>query len=553
MRETFRPGWRIFNTITFLLSVLGWVAALHQIKSLSQIVTDEPLRTRTLILATVILPPLAVALFGKNDFARLFLVLMTIFNIITVSLIFLSLFIVIYSDNSAPWQNGLFIYLMSLGGLFAIAIYYGYLIRPCYSLLPSLIPIGRWKAYRQQVIYSLRLWSGQWKSHEEPRATAAGEKPYFTHSARYRLALGWLSFAVGVVLLIITLFSLINEEFVPAICRLEFSTAWHIIRNFQTTPPGDWLSTAFHATYTLSILIAGLFCFFIFGYFWSQWQRENVLIYRTPLLQHMTPSDLLLLRSFSDDVKFVSRKQRIWTILFNLYQWSFTFEELIVNRLKYLGRVRLLDVAQSREKLLRRWWLKVIRKIPGPNSLRKLSIEISLAVWPKLRQLLISVFPAVWYKLPAKGGVRYYIEARRDEKKWQEEIEKAMSLARVIVVLLGTTDSLFWEMGRIEQLHLTRKTLFVMPPLMRDKDYRARWQQFIDFVCATHDYDRRLLEKLNPKNILAVSILENTMVIITGKNRSQTFYESALDVATILVITDPAQSAKIISKYLRQT
>lgn len=552
VRETFNAGWRIFNAITFLLSVLLWLAALHQIESLSQIITDEPLRTRTLILATVILPPLAVALFGKRDFARLFLVLMTIFNTLTLSLCLLILFIVIYRDNSTPWRNGAFIFLVVMVGVIVVGLYLRYLIRPCYLLLSSLLPFGRWKAYRQQLVYSLRLWSGEWKSLQEERESGVGEKLYLMPGSRYRLALGWLSFTIGMIILIASMFGLVNDEFVPALGRLEFSRAWHMISGFQLTPPGDWPSTVAHAAYSLCTFAVSFFFFFMFGYFWTQWQRENLLIYRTPLLQHMTAADLLLLRSFGDDVKFVSRRQRFWTLPFNFYQWTFTFEEMIVKRLKYLGRVRALDMAEDREKLLRKWWRKVIKQTPRQMSLRKLLIRTSGAVWPGLRHLLISVFPAVWYKLPAKGGVRYYIEAQRNEKKWQEEIEKAMSLARVIVVLLGTTDSLIWEMERIEQLRLTRKTLFVMPPLIREKNSRVRWQQFIDLVCATLDAEKGLLEKLNLRDVLAVCILEETMVVITGTGGpSQTFYESALDVAMILIVTDAAQVGKIIPKYLQ--
>jgi hypothetical protein len=105
-------------------------------------------------------------------------------------------------------------------------------------------------------------------------------------------------------------------------------------------------------------------------------------------------------------------------------------------------------------------------------------------------------------------------------------------------------------MERIEQLGLSGKTLFVMPPLVRKKNYRARWQQFTDFVCATHEYDRRLLGKVNPKRVLAAVVRDDTLVIITARRNSKTFYESALDVAAILAVADPAQSVEMIPKYL---
>jgi len=169
----------------------------------------------------------------------------------------------------------------------------------------------------------------------------------------------------------------------------------------------------------------------------------------------------------------------------------------------------------------------------------------------RLRRFLISVFPAVWDKLPAQGGVRYYVEAKPGEKKWQGEVEKAMRLARLVIVQLGTTPSLAWEMERIEQLRLSGKTLFVTPPLILKKNYRARWQQFTDFLCATRRHDRRPLDEVNPKRVLAVIVREDTLVIITARRNSAPFYESTLDVAAILAVADPAQSAKLIPKYLK--
>jgi hypothetical protein len=536
VRETFHPGWRAVTTIIFLFSVFFWWAAAHQLKSLSPLVEDEALRTRTLVLAAATLIPLTVALFRRNDFARLFFVLALLLNTVTITLLLLLLAVGLVP--SVPSWEGMTMLLALIGVLFFLMVYDRYLVTPCYVLSRSLMPFGRWKAYRQQVVYVLRLWSGEWKGVEPSREAGAGERLYPTSGALYRLALGALSFAVGIVICIAAVFGLLNEEFLPAAGRLELSRAWHLLTSFQLTNPtelstGSWV---FQAVTSILVLLLGFFCFFIFGYFRTQWRRENLLIHRTPLLQHMTPSDLLLLRSFSDDVKYVGRHQSIWTLIFKAYSWEFTFEQLIVNRLKYLGQVRLLDVQEEREGLVKKRGLRLIARLLGAGTLRR---------------LLISLFPAVWYRLPAQGGVRYYIKAVGGRREWEEEMEKAMSLARLIVVLLGTTPSLNWEMKRIEQLRLSGKTLFVMPPLILKKNYLARWQRFVELVCVPRGYDRRLLlEKVHPKRVLAVVVRENTLVIITGKTGTQRFYESALDVAALLAVGDPAQSAGMIPKYL---
>ena len=538
VRRTFRPGWRMFVTITFLLCILVWWMAINRIRDLASIVADDSLRLQTLILAAVLLPILTVAFFRKDDFARIIFAVATLFILITLLPFFL---LAVYAIATSPSLDRVAMIFLFAMVFMTLALCWDSLIRQCYVLFLSLIWFSRLKAYRHQVLYSLRLWSGQWKSSEESQGVEAGEKPHPTPGAYYRLAAGGIWFLLGIIIVPLALFGLFNVEFLPAIYHLEFSKAWSMLRYFQTTisPSLDTFWAEFlDAMNAMPVLLFGLFCFVAFGFFRTQWQRENIPIYRVPLLQHMSPSDLLLLRSFEDDVKQVARaKNSIWMMPFTAYSWSFTFEQLIVNRLKYLGKVRLLDIKRENEELLRKRWLKVFVKLLGKDRFKK---------------LLRLVFPAIWYKLPPKGGIRYYVDPQGDEQKWKQDIEKAMPIARMVIVLLGTTDSLMWEMDRIEQLKFSEKTIFVMPPLILKKNFRARWQQFADYVCKIQDYDKELLKKVNPKRVLVVCVRENDLVIIIGnrKEKTQLLYESAIDVATILTVADPAQSGKMILKYL---
>lgn len=538
VRKTFRPGWRIFIIIIFLLLVLLWWSAFHQIRHIAQLVTDGSLRLRTLILAIVLLPTLTVALFRKGDFARLIFTLITGFTILSI---FPILLVVVYLVATMSREDGTALTFAIIGLFIAFMTWWEFMIRHGYVLLLSLMPFSRLKAYRHQVNNSLRLWSGQRKGREESQAVGESKKLYLNSGSRYRLALGYIALAIGILCFPLTLFALMNKDFFPAIYRLDFSTAWHMLRNFQSTLPDpgltpssvEWVSVISG----ILVMLIGFAFFFIFGYFWTQWQRENISIYRVPLLQHMTSSDLLLLRSFKDDAKMISREQRyIWLMPLAIYSWAFTFEQVIVDRMSYLGKVRLIDITQENEELLDKWWLKGFVKLLGRERMKK---------------FLVSIFPAIWYKLPPKGGIRYYLETKRNDEAWKAEIGQAMSLSRMIVVVLGTTDSLQWEMGQIEQLHL-EKTVFMMPPLILKKNYLARWQQFIDKVCKLQAHDKEALKKLNPKRILAACVRENSLVIIIGNRNanSQLNYESAIDVATILTITDPAHSGKMIPKYL---
>lgn len=126
VRETFRPGWRTVVTFIFLFSV--------------------------------------------------FFVLATFLNTVTITLLLLIL--VVYLAVSVPSWDGAAVSVAFFAGLFMLMVYGKYLVVPCYALLRSLTPFGRWKAYRQQVVYSMRLWSGEWKGIEQPREAGPGEKLY---------------------------------------------------------------------------------------------------------------------------------------------------------------------------------------------------------------------------------------------------------------------------------------------------------------------------------------------------------------------------------------
>ena len=513
VRRTLRPRWRIFISITFLLFVFLWWAAINRIENSSRLVEDGNLRLQAFIIAGVLLLVLIVAFFRKDDFARLVFALITVFSILSVIPFLL---VAVYAVVMLA-QRGIVLAMFACFALFfAVVMCLELMILHGYVLLLSLMPFTRLKAYRQQVVYSLRLWSGQWKGPEESQVVEASERLHLIPGTRYRLALGFILFVLGIAII---LFALV--DFVISNSSLDIS----------------WSQLLIGFAKIIAFLLPGSLCLVVFRYFWTQWQSENTPVYRVPLLKHMTSSDLLLLRSFKDDVKYVVAESS-----YRVSAWGFTFEQLIVNRLSYLGKARLIDIDQENDELLDKW----------PEKWR-LSFFVKALGEDKLKKLLISVLPAVWYKLPAKGGIRYYIDTQGDKQKWQEEIEKAMSMARMIVVTLGSTPSLNWEMKRIRELNLWEKTVFVMPPLYWKKNYRARWQQFIDEVCReSRAYDEALLKKVDPKRVLAVCVREDALIIIIrNKNgKSQLLYESAIDVATLFTITDPLEAHKLIPKYL---
>lgn len=247
----------------------------------------------------------------------------------------------------------------------------------------------------------------------------------------------------------------------------------------------------------------------------------------------MTSSDVLLLRTFKDDLKSVNREQSAWAGLFRIYMWLFTLEQLITNRLRYLGKVRLLDIDRENKELLEKRWIK-----------RVVASQV-------VKKFLLAIVPALVIKLPAEGGIRYYIDTQKDPFVWRPDVAQAMGTARMVVVLLGTsTDSLAWEMEQIQKSRLLEKTIFVMPPGIRKRHYRARWEQFTKYLNDNGNYDLEPLKKVKPQRVLAACVHDDTLLVITGKRGSQLFYEAAIDIATLFTITDAAHRRRLIYKYL---
>jgi hypothetical protein len=550
VRRTFRYQWRIFIIFTFSFLAFAWWGAFNRVQRVQQIASDDRLQRRLVILALVLLPLLGVAFFKKNGFARLTFALITSFTLL--NLFPLALVSVIVLIPMLPWKDPNVMFFVVLGALAAPMFFWDFLIAHAFVLFLSVTPFGRGKAFRNQVVSSLLLWSGHWKSRDDAAVVEPGERLHPSAGARYRLMIGGVWIIVAIICLLMAGYSMFNSEFMPALFHLQFAKAWYMVRHFQLTEPSELgiSVTIFQIIPTVCLGMLGLGCFAVFGYFLSQWRRENTLVFRRPILQHLTSFDVLLLRTFDDDVKYVGREQSpwAWMVLVKAMMWTYTFEELIVNRLSYLGKVRLLDIDPEIEELTENWWLKKVSEKERLKRFMQKQWMEKLVASQRLKRFLISVFPVLWYKLPSQGGIRYYVD--KEEKVWKEQVVKAMYTARMIIVLLGTTESLIWEMEQIQKHNFSEKTVFVMPPVRWKRNYRPRWQQFIRYLNDSGVVDIEPLKKVKPHRVRAVCVHRDMLLVVTGKSKTKLFYEAALDIATLFTVAEPAHSRRMIYKYL---
>jgi hypothetical protein len=93
--------------------------------------------------------------------------------------------------------------------------------------------------------------------------------------------------------------------------------------------------------------------------------------------------------------------------------------------------------------------------------------------------------------IPRLGAARAY----RDDSVWQEKVKRWTKDAKWILYLLGTTESLQWEIAQITLDQLVEKTIFLFPPNVGAKESRLQkqrvrsWNNFLQALGNTEFHD----------------------------------------------------------------
>jgi hypothetical protein len=93
--------------------------------------------------------------------------------------------------------------------------------------------------------------------------------------------------------------------------------------------------------------------------------------------------------------------------------------------------------------------------------------------------------------IPRLGAARAY----RDDSVWQEKVKRWTKDAKWILYLLGTTESLQWEIAQITLDQLVEKTIFLFPPNVGAKESRLQkqrvrsWNNFLQALGHTEFHD----------------------------------------------------------------
>ncbi|HEX2188509.1 MAG TPA: hypothetical protein VHG51_06395 [Longimicrobiaceae bacterium] len=507
VRETFRPRWRNATALAFAFwALVWWGAVIQKAPDLQTMWADGALRARSLTLTGCLVLVFALASSRRGAPARLLFAFSAGFVGWSILLMVAGWIWVEASSPDPPSPAFL------LGGaLAAVALCWFYCFGPAYALCRSLVPLGRWKPYRHQVACSLSLWSGEWRSPgESPTVEAEAARVVPKHRVFLRLGAAGGAFAVGLIGYVLAVVAMVSSYFSEAVYHRRFGEAWYLLRHFSLlhNDPGEEifqidLFVPFFLFATIALLST-----WILGDLWTRHRRERIRVDHSPLSDRMSAGEVLLLRSFQDDLKTVPGQHTMLHILFFYsYAGTYTYKQLVENRLACVGGVRGL----------------------GPDE------------------------------LPSLGGSMHV----GPPDDWEAQIAGALPRARMVVVLLGTPGELwrdvdrardrgFWrEMEMVRDGKFLDKAVFIAPALIWPRAGRRRWTTLAGYLPGLDERGRARLEKLEPEKVLAFCFHGGDLVVITGEQK-QLAYESALDLAAVLILAEPARGRAMFRKYLRE-
>jgi len=138
--------------------------------------------------------------------------------------------------------------------------------------------------------------------------------------------------------------------------------------------------------------------------------------------------------------------------------------------------------------------------------------------------------------LASLGAAREYLP----EDRWQEDVADLMHDSRAIVMTIGATDGLRWEVQRVAAEQYIGKTIFVVPPL-DEETLRHRWQFTADELHAAGVDPPPLPDDV--VNVLtAVLGPSATWQVTVATTRDEATYRAAID-RSVRWLTDTTSAA----------
>ena len=133
-------------------------------------------------------------------------------------------------------------------------------------------------------------------------------------------------------------------------------------------------------------------------------------------------------------------------------------------------------------------------------------------------------------RAPELGAFR----AELPDGDWRVPAQRWMHEARLIVMVLGTTESVQWELRTLKADGLLGRLILLMPPVAADERIE-RWRLATDCLAGTPWHEP--LVQTDPRRLLAVRFAANGgLVPMTSTRRSERDYDLAVRIGTGLVV-----------------
>ncbi len=258
----------------------------------------------------------------------------------------------------------------------------------------------------------------------------------------------------------------------------ELLSVWLIFKDLQIDIGSEQHDVQYwsHGWAAIILLIFSYSCLWLLGYVWYQYHKSLIPKIKNHLEDALKPSDILYLRPFKEDkARLSGRALKPSRWLFSFYDWSYTYEELLAERLQFVG---------------------LVYKLEGGG-------------WPGAYEM-------------------------RASANWKHDVQQALPIAKMILVTIGETESLGEEIRWIKKQGHLPKTLFLMPPTWNRK-IKKIWKLYTDHLLK-EELATWNPKTVKESRILAFLFVNGKPIFLTASKRSGKYYQSALDIGVNLIL-----------------
>jgi len=157
-----------------------------------------------------------------------------------------------------------------------------------------------------------------------------------------------------------------------------------------------------------------------------------------------------------------------------------------------------------------------------------------LTTWfrsPSFEELLADEFQSVGppiivgapgERLPRLGASRAYFA----DREWKDAVGRLIEEAVIVIIIIGDTESLFWELSTAVARRTWNSVILVVPPVSRKKKLNARLRSFVSANCDL--LGPEIAARLLAEGTLTCSLRQESWILIESRKRTTWHYELAI-------------------------